>query len=113
MIAINKGLKARFYHVRENSHLNNYLFYYLLDALNEGQIKEYRGNSFSFPSFKSAPEARAVTVCDIFPRRKFKKEPLARGFAFCSSKDKFSRKVGRNLALKRALFSLKKNREDE
>jgi len=65
-------------------------------ALQEGQIDIYDGPIGNEDPFNG------LTVCEIVDHDVI----LARGFAFCSSRDQFCRKTGRQVSLGRALKDL-------
>jgi len=48
-------------------------------------------------------DGSAVTVCKVVPINNKSAEPIAEGYAVCSSKDMFSRSSGRNIAIGRAV----------
>lgn len=70
-------------------------------AVEEGQILPYDGSQSNMDLFNG------LTVCEIVDGE----EIVARGFAFCSSKDQFCRKTGRMISLGRALKSLEQPKE--
>jgi hypothetical protein len=76
------------------------------EALRHGQIKEHR--SMEGTQRSGAHFAEHFTLCVIFDDDG---KELARGYAFCSALDQFSRPIGRRISLNRARRDLARNME--
>ncbi len=94
-----RELRAKFYHSQRKDRVGEVFEWEQAaqKALIDGQIEAYDGPIGNEDLFNG------LTVCEIVDNG----EVLARGFAFCSSKDQFNRKVGRQISLGRAIRELK------
>ena len=67
-------------------------------ARSQGQIRDH---ALGYP----IPEIVGVTRCTLLDDSG---EPMFSGYAFCSQRDQFSRRIGRAIALNRAVEELRK-----
>jgi hypothetical protein len=88
--------KARFKHFRPNE--NTLEWWTIIDKLI--LEAEQRNQITVLPEKKSVRMAQAVTVCVL---EDMDKRPVAVGHAFCSFRDQFSKRIGRDIALNRAM----------
>ncbi len=93
-------MNTRFIHnFKERETWNRALFWDAVkDAEAKGMLRQYWG-----PSKKMQFNPKGCTVCIIENDDRIE---LARGYAFCSSKDNYSKAIGRAIALGRAKVEL-------
>lgn len=93
------GLRVRYHHMRsgfgEIMQFNDRRRSAIADALERGQVSNHRKSQTS-----GAEGCWAFTVAIIETDECIE---VARGYSFCSAEDQFSRPIGREIALDRAL----------
>ncbi|MHA2216920.1 MAG: hypothetical protein ACXACY_13330 [Candidatus Hodarchaeales archaeon] len=80
-------------------------------AFTSSQIKRYKGKivlSDTYP-IRTLAFASGYTICTLETDGR---KPVATGYAFCSPKDQFNRKIGRSIAFNRAVGQLRKESHD-